>query len=76
MNKPKAYVIGTSVSSSLSPTIFQYWFKKYNISAEYGYKEIDKKKRSTAISEIDSKCLFTSSGRSLVGIIIARSLVL
>ena len=39
----KAYVVGTNVSKSLSPTIFNYWFKKYNIKAEYNYKEIKEK---------------------------------
>ena len=42
MSKKKAYVIGTNVSKSLSPTIFSYWFGKYRIDAEYGYKEIKK----------------------------------
>ena len=37
----KAYVIGKNVSKSLSPTIFNYWFKKYNIEGEYGFKEIN-----------------------------------
>ena len=41
MSKKKAYVIGTNVSTSMSPTIFQYWFDKYKINnAEYTYKEI------------------------------------
>ena len=40
MTKKKAYVIGTNVSSSLSPAIFEYWFKKYNVNAKYNYKEI------------------------------------
>ncbi len=40
MNKKVAYVIGSNVSKSLSPKIFDYWFKKYNINATYGYKEI------------------------------------
>ena len=31
MSKKKAYVIGTNVSTSLSPEIFNYWFKKYKI---------------------------------------------
>ena len=39
MSKKKAYVIGTKTSTSLSPTIFQYWFEKYNIDGEYGYLE-------------------------------------
>ena len=37
----KAYVIGKNASKSLSPTIFNYWFKKYNIEGEYGFKEIN-----------------------------------
>jgi len=36
----KAYVIGKNASKSLSPTIFNYWFNKYNIEGEYGFKEI------------------------------------
>jgi len=38
--KKKAYVIGSSTSNSLSPTIFNYWFEKKNINAEYVFKEI------------------------------------
>ena len=37
----KAYVIGKNASKSLSPTIFNYWFKKYNIEGEYGFKDIN-----------------------------------
>lgn len=40
MIKKKAYVIGANVSTSLSPTIFQYWFNKLNINGEYGYIEV------------------------------------
>ena len=36
----KAYVVGESVKHSLSPTIFNYWFKKNNIKAVYKYKQI------------------------------------
>ena len=36
----KTYVVGNNVSKSLSPTIFNYWFKKYNIDGKYGYLEI------------------------------------
>ena len=39
MTTKKAYVVGTNVSVSLSPTIFQYWFDKYKLDAEYGYIE-------------------------------------
>ena len=37
----KAYVIGKNASKSLSPIIFNYWFKKYNIEGEYGFMEIN-----------------------------------
>ena len=40
MSNKKAYVVGSNVSKSLSPTIFKYWFNKYNIDAEYGYIEV------------------------------------
>ena len=40
MKHGKVYVIGTKVRTSLSPTIFKYWFKKHNIDGYYGYKEI------------------------------------
>ena len=36
----KALVIGSHASQSLSPLIFNYWFKKHNINAYYGFKEI------------------------------------
>ena len=36
----KAYVIGNNVSKSLSPYIFNYWFKQNNINAEYLFKEV------------------------------------
>ena len=40
----KAYVVGSQTSKSLSPTIFNYWFKKYNIEGEYSFLEVDEKK--------------------------------
>jgi len=43
MSRKKAYVIGTNVSNSLSPAIFQYWFEKHNIDGKYGYIEIKEK---------------------------------
>ena len=39
----KAYVVGNNTSNSLSPAIFQYWFKKYNVEADYGFVEIEEK---------------------------------
>ena len=39
----KFFVIGDQTSKSLSPLIFNYWFKKHNIQAKYSYLEVDKK---------------------------------
>ena len=36
----KFYVVGNKTSKSLSPTIFNYWFKKYNIDAKYDFLEL------------------------------------
>ncbi len=46
----KAYVIGTNVSKSLSPTIFNYWFKKYKIQSEYKFIEIGEENFNKKIS--------------------------
>lgn len=52
MNHKKAYVVGNNVSKSLSPLIFNYWFSKYSINAEYGFIEIKKEDFSTTIEKI------------------------
>ncbi len=38
----KFYVVGNKSSKSLSPLIFNYWFKKYKIDAKYGFLELNK----------------------------------
>ena len=45
----KFYVIGDQVSKSLSPLIFNHWFKKYNIQAKYFFLEVTKKNFDTEI---------------------------
>ena len=50
--KKKALVIGSNVSESFSPLIFNYWFKKYNIGATYFFKEIKAKNFKKEIKEI------------------------
>ena len=40
MKQDKAYVVGSGAKKSLSPTIFNYWFNKYNIKGIYLPKEI------------------------------------
>ena len=39
----KFFVIGNKTSKSLSPIIFNYWFKKYKINATYSYIETTNK---------------------------------
>ncbi|PPR45031.1 MAG: Shikimate dehydrogenase (NADP(+)) [Alphaproteobacteria bacterium MarineAlpha5_Bin8] len=52
MNRKKAYVIGTRVDKSLSPLIFNHWFKKYNINAVYKHKIIKEKNFNKDIKKI------------------------
>lgn len=55
----KAFVIGNNVHKSLSPTIFNYWFKKYNVDGEYDFIEIKEKdfeKKITKIFAIPGMC--------------------
>tara|TARA_Y100001936_G_C16043037_1_gene652855 strand:+ start:759 stop:1544 length:786 start_codon:yes stop_codon:yes gene_type:complete len=47
----KLFVIGNRTSKSLSPDIFNYWFKKYNINAHYGFLETSNKKFDKLIKE-------------------------
>tara|TARA_Y100000996_G_scaffold334691_1_gene271114 strand:+ start:504 stop:1289 length:786 start_codon:yes stop_codon:yes gene_type:complete len=45
------FVIGEKTSNSLSPTIFNHWFKKYNIRARYSYVEVQNKNFNKAIKQ-------------------------
>ena len=45
------YVVGKEASKSLSPTIFNYWFKKYKISAKYDYLQLNDKNFEKKIEE-------------------------
>ena len=51
----KFFVIGNKVSKSLSPTIFNYWFKKHNIDAHYGHLELNDKNFESKIKELLTK---------------------
>ena len=52
MSTKKAYVVGTRVDKSLSPLIFNYWFKKYKIKARYEFKVIKENNFNKEIKEI------------------------
>ncbi len=48
----KYFVVGNKTSKSLSPTIFNYWFKKYKIRAKYDFIEVNEKKIDLTIKEL------------------------
>tara|TARA_B100002052_G_C15811381_1_gene566029 strand:+ start:126 stop:911 length:786 start_codon:yes stop_codon:yes gene_type:complete len=48
----KFYVIGEKSSKSLSPHIFNYWFKKYKIKATYDFVEIQSNDFNKSIKKI------------------------
>ena len=52
MGTKKVYVIGTHVNKSLSPIIFNHWFKKYNINAKYYYKTVKENNFNKDINKI------------------------
>ena len=41
MSKKKFSIIGKPLNHSLSPILHEYWFKKYNIEAEYSLTEVN-----------------------------------
>ena len=45
----KFFVIGDNASKSLSPLIFNHWFKRNNIRAKYSFLEVTKKNFDTEI---------------------------
>ena len=47
----KLYVVGNKTSKSLSPLIFNYWFNKYKIKAEYGFLELNNNNFHKKITE-------------------------
>ena len=48
----KFFVIGDQASKSVSPLIFNHWFKKYNIKAKYSFLEVTKKNFESEIVKL------------------------
>ncbi|MDC3152135.1 shikimate dehydrogenase [Pelagibacteraceae bacterium] len=55
MKKMKFAIIGNPISHSLSPTMHNYWFKKYNINAEYELLNINESEIKNVIYKIKEK---------------------
>ena len=50
------FVIGEQASKSLSPLIFNHWFKKYHIKAKYSFLEVTKKNfKSEIVKKLNNK---------------------
>ena len=48
-------IIGNPIKHSLSPTLHNYWFEKYNINAKYSIIEIEDNKLAEVVTKIKSK---------------------
>ena len=53
--KKKYAIIGNPIEHSLSPTLHNYWFKKYNIDCEYEMVKIESSEIESVIDKIKSK---------------------
>ena len=54
MKKISFGIIGKPISHSLSPILHNYWFKKYNIEANYSLLNVDEKDLKNVFSKIKS----------------------
>ena len=48
-------IIGNPIKHSLSPTLHNYWFQKYNINAEYSLIDINENEIKNVIARIKNK---------------------
>ena len=55
MKKNKFAIIGNPILHSLSPTMHNYWFNKYNINAEYELLKIEENEIQNVIDKIKNK---------------------
>ena len=55
MKKKQFAIIGNPVSHSLSPTMHNYWFDKYDIEAEYKLITLEENKIQSVIDQIKNK---------------------
>ena len=51
-------IIGSPISHSLSPVLHQYWFKKYNIDADYSIIEPTSEDLPKIIKKIRERDIF------------------
>ena len=56
--KKKFGIIGNPIKHSLSPTLHNYWFKKYEIDADYSIIDVEENGLPGVIDMIRNKDLF------------------
>ncbi len=55
MNKKQFAIIGNPILHSLSPTLHNYWFKKYKIDADYSLLSVEAKDLESVVKKIRNK---------------------
>ena len=55
MKKKSFAIIGNPVSHSLSPILHEYWFKKYNIEANYSFLNLDEKNLEDVVKKVKAR---------------------
>ena len=55
MKKKSFAIIGNPVSHSLSPILHEYWFKKYNIEANYSFLNLDEKNLKDVVKKVKAR---------------------
>jgi shikimate dehydrogenase len=58
MSKKKFSIIGKPLNHSLSPILHEYWFKKYNIEAEYSLTEVNENEIGIVLDKIKNDEIF------------------
>ena len=57
MKKKSFAIIGNPIAHSLSPVLHNYWFKKYNIEADYSLINIEEQEIKSVVAKIRNKDL-------------------
>ena len=55
MKKKSFAIIGNPISHSLSPVLHNYWFKKYDINANYSLLDVDENHLEEIVEKIRNK---------------------
>ena len=66
MSKKSFGIIGNPVSHTLSPVLHNYWFNKYNITADYSLLNINEKDIEIVVKKIRNKEQFKNKGENYV----------